>query len=155
MNGSTLALGLTAALAAAGALSRRGGRGPAFGSRAKKGALSAREVFDLFQEQTDAGESYFDLFSPWSQWSLVSIDPRLIQSYTEPGAIQNGFSDAEDEAAARRYASMGIENAPPIFVRPHSGPPYAWLHMDGQTRARAAFLSGKPVLGYAPIGSGQ
>ena len=28
MNGSTLALGLTAALAAAGALSRRGGRGP-------------------------------------------------------------------------------------------------------------------------------
>ena len=146
MNGSTLTLGLVGALAAA-SFTRRGSRG--------LGVLSAREVFDLFQEQTDAGESYFDLFSPWSRWSLVSIDPRLIQSYTDPGAIQNGFSHPEDEAFARRYASMGIENAPPIFVRPYSGLPYAWLHMDGQTRARAAFLSGKPVLGYAPIVGGQ
>ena len=146
MNGTHLTLTLAAALAAA-SFTRRGSRGLEI--------LSAREVFDLFQEQTDAGEAYFDLFSPWNRWSLVSIDPRLIQSYTESGAIQNGFSDAEDEAAARRYASMGIENAPPIFVRPYSGPPYAWLHMDGQTRARAAFLSGKPVLGYAPIEGGQ
>jgi len=146
VNGTHLTLTLAAALAAA-SLTRRGSRG----SR----VLSAREVFDLFQEQTDAGEAYFDLFRPWSRWTLIKIDPGSIQSYTEPGAIQNGFHDVEDEVAARRYASMGIENAPPIFVRPYPEPPYTWLHMDGQTRARAAFLSGKPVLGYAPIEGGQ
>ena len=114
-------------------------------------AFAARDVFTLFQDQTDADEAYFDLFSPWKRWSLRLLNPRQIQSYTEPGAIQNGFSDKEDEEAARRYASLGIENAPPIFVKPFPHPPYAWVHIDGQTRARAALLSGKPIYGYAPI----
>ena len=115
-----------------------------------------RDVFDEFRAQAHVGDSdapfYEELFSSYPLWELREISPAFIQSYIEPGAIQRGFEDDRDEETVQRYMAI-LDDLPPIIVVP-IGPghgPYRWLHRDGQTRARAAYLLGIDVLAYVPV----
>jgi hypothetical protein len=113
--------------------------------------FSSNEVFNYFMVTANANESYRHLFDAYPEWRLSCIDPWTIDSYTEPGAIQHGFKHQEDEDAAIRYAQQGIENAPPAILRPSNKENFDWIHIDGQTRARAALLLGKLLLAFIPI----
>jgi hypothetical protein len=86
MNGSTLALGLTAALAAAGALSQRGGRGPAFGSRAKKAKLFFPSAIEARREAAAARPSVLSdkAFQRWFRGSQV------VDEIGEPLVVYHG-----------------------------------------------------------------